>query len=74
MLSTKKIYFSQRDRGHEIRDIRQEIEDEGEEIFAQGQGLGTWDDDKGLPLDREGADIAHREMAVYKGEGRHPGV
>ena len=26
--------------------------------------------DKGLPLDREGTDVVHREMSVYKGKGR----
>ena len=25
--------------------------------------------DKGLPLDREETDVAHRKMAVYKGTG-----
>ena len=27
--------------------------------------------DKGLPLDREETDVAHRQMAVYKGKLRN---
>lgn len=26
-------------------------------------------EDKGLPLDREETDMAHKQMAVYKGKG-----
>ena len=39
---------------------RQETEDEGEgeEVFVL--------ENKGLPRDREGTDVAHRKMAVYK--------
>ena len=29
-------------------------------------------EDKGLPLDREETDVAHRQMAVYKGKGGNP--
>ena len=46
---------------------RQEIEDEGE---GEGNKGGPRVGDKGLPLDREETDVAHRQMAVYKGKGR----
>lgn len=44
-------------------------QDEGEEGKEQGreQGYLPWRD-KGLPLDREETDVAHRQMAVYKGK------
>jgi hypothetical protein len=29
-------------------------------------------DDKGLLLDREKTDMAHRQMVVYKGKGKNP--
>lgn len=44
------------DRGGRRREQR-----EGEGIFVL-----VWD--KGLPLDREETDVAHRQMAVYKGK------
>ena len=49
---------------------RQEIEEAGEEEGNKGEGgkryLSQWD--KGLSLDREETDVAHRQMAVYKGK------
>jgi hypothetical protein len=33
----------------------------------RGKGYLSWRD-KGLPLDREETDTAHRKMAVYRGE------
>ena len=42
--------------------------------MSRGTGVGPWNDDKGLPLDREETDIAHRQMAVYKGKKGTPSV
>ena len=49
---------------------RQEIEKlEGEGNGDAGVGEGIFvSGDKGLPLDREETNVAHRKMAVYKGE------
>ena len=47
---------------------RQEIEDEGEGEEKEYLSLG----DKGLPLEREETNLAHRRRAVYKGKRRGP--
>ena len=48
------------------------MEDEGEGEGNKGEGEGifvlVWD--KGLPLDREETDVAHRKMVVYKSKGK----
>ena len=65
-LSTKEIYLPQRDKGQGIRD-----KDRRQETRERGKGVcPDWRVDKGLPLDREEAGVAHRKMAVYKGTGR----
>ena len=47
---------------------RQEIEDEGEGEGNKEKGAVVFVlEDKGLPLDREETDVAHRQLAVYKG-------
>ena len=70
VLSTKEIYLLQR-AGNKRQ--RQEIEDEGEGEGNKGEGRRVFvlEWDKGLPLDREETDVAHRQMAVYKGTRRN---
>jgi hypothetical protein len=43
-----------------------------EENKVEGAGIFVLDWDTGLPLDREETDVAHRQMAVYKGTRGNP--
>lgn len=65
--------MSQRDREQGIRDERQERENEEEERYkGKGRGVCALEWDKGLPLAREKTDVAHKQMAVYKGTRKNP--
>ena len=70
VFNTKEIYLPPRDRGQRIKKQRWDIEGDGER--EQGIGLLVLEGDKGLPLDREETDVAHRKMAVYKGTRGNP--
>jgi hypothetical protein len=65
--STKEICLPQKEKLQGERQ-RQEIEDEGEGEEKEYLSLG----DKGLPLEREETNLAHRRRAVYKGKRRGP--
>ena len=51
---------------------RPEIEEKGARKNNGGGSRIFVLEDKGLPLDREARDVAHREMMVCKGKGRNP--
>lgn len=61
--------MSQRDKGNMKQ--RQKIEDEGNQEGNKGKGAGFLSRRR-LPLDRGKTDVAHRKIAVYKGnQGDH---
>lgn len=43
--------------------------DKGEEVKERGKVFVMGGSNKELLLEREETDVAHRQMAVYKGEG-----
>ena len=62
----------QRDKGQGIKDKdwRQRIRDKKKKKGTSERGKGCLPQrGKGLPLDREEMDVAHRQMALYKGKG-----
>ena len=71
VLSTKEIYLPQRDKGQGIREKEREYKgEEGNKGKGTGAFVPEWD--KELPLDREETDVAHKQVAVYKGKGGNP--
>ena len=62
----KRHLFTPEGQGRDKRQ-RQEIGDEGEGEGNKRKEAGVFiPEDKGLPLDGEETDMAHRKMAVYK--------
>ena len=45
------------------------MKDKGKETREREEGYMS-PEDKGLPLDREETDVAHRKMVVYKSKGK----
>ena len=69
VLGTKGDLFSpERQRaGIRDKDMRQRTR-----VKEQKRGVGVFvPEDKGQPLDREETDVAHRQIAIYKGKGRN---
>lgn len=64
VLSTEWIYLPQPDGGQGIRDKDKERGDEEEGKRKQGEGRGIFSLDKGLHLDREETDMAHRKGSL----------
>ena len=64
----KRDLFAPEGQGRDKRQ-RQEIGDEGEGEGNKRKGTGVFvSEDNGLPLGRKETNMAHRQMAVCKGE------
>lgn len=69
-----KIYLPQSDREQGIRDKhgRQRTREKGIGTREMGQGYLSWGDDKGLLLNWDQTDGAHKKMVAFKGKMGSP--
>ena len=65
----RRFIFLGRTKG---RELETRTGDRGNGRRGREQGRDLHQRDKGLPLDREETDMAHRQMVVYKGKRGNP--